>query len=262
MRSRRNLRRKAISVMFMTFIAISILTTVFLTMYLYLLRASTMASEAERLYAEAAQERLEVVLDESKGLLNVTNTGGIGITIKYMVEVDKNSGKAIFTDWGVSLSPGESVSKSYSQPEGVETLILTERGNLFKANLPPAPQPVTFPVTLELDPVSIEIGRGQKKQVTLRVKAGQNYPGGRIYLAADSSDCLMDFFLGSYRFIDDVSLDPNYVNVNPGETKEVSVTISAKSLFLESGSVCHIWFMAMNSSGGVWVEAGLKVTTE
>jgi len=70
--------------MFMTFIAISILTTVFLTMYLYMLRASTMASEAERLYAEAAQEQLEVILDEDDQKVNVTNTGGIGIIIKYL----------------------------------------------------------------------------------------------------------------------------------------------------------------------------------
>ncbi|MCD6342017.1 MAG: hypothetical protein J7L83_04105, partial [Thaumarchaeota archaeon] len=55
MRGRSNLRRKAISVMFMIFIAISILSAVFITMYLYLLRASTMDTEAERLYAEAAQ---------------------------------------------------------------------------------------------------------------------------------------------------------------------------------------------------------------
>ncbi|MCD6535459.1 MAG: hypothetical protein J7K49_00310, partial [Thaumarchaeota archaeon] len=135
----RSTSRKAISVMFMTFIAISILSAVFITMYLYLLRASTMATEAQRLYAEAAQERLEAIYNPAEENLTIRNTGGISVVLKYLVERDESAGQAKIMDFAEKLSntvlsPNETAWIIYSKSNAEnELLIVTERGNVFRA---------------------------------------------------------------------------------------------------------------------------------
>ena len=71
-------RSRAISVMFMTFIAVCILSAAFITMYLYLTQHGLSATEAQRIYAEAAQERLQALLDRRAGEIIVNNTGASG----------------------------------------------------------------------------------------------------------------------------------------------------------------------------------------
>ena len=242
-----------------------------------------MASEAERIYAEAAQERLEVILDESKNQLNITNKGGIGVFIKWIVGIDSLNKDVKFEDPDCEdiagnpdliVSPNEEVycdiPSSISSGD-YDIYILTERGSLFRAE---APQLITLPITLELDPASIEIGRGDVISVMLWVKASQNYPGGTVYLVADASDCTADvplvFPLGAtaaYKFIKSVSLQGS-IDLDPGKSERVLVTVSAKSPYAwlwnnyVKDSQCHIWFMAMNATGGVWAEAGLEVTAK
>jgi len=93
----RRLGRSGISVMFMTFIAVCILTTIFLTYYLHLTRLHADASEAERMYAEASQERVEAYYDPVKQVVSATNRGGMGVEILYIVEVDREAGVTTLT---------------------------------------------------------------------------------------------------------------------------------------------------------------------
>lgn len=194
---RRKMRgRKAISVMFMTFIAISILTAVFLTMYLYLLRAQTLATNAERLYAEAAQERLEVYLDrladEGNGEIIVENVGGIGVTVKYVVELDWSGKTAKMCEIGETVPVNSSLVIKLSQcpdtisPSG-DLYILTERGNMFKA----IRGGVSF--ELEVSPAAATIGSGEEVPVSIKLKAVilETPSNGTILLVADTSGCKM-----------------------------------------------------------------------
>jgi len=82
--SRRSFDRKAISVIDLHS-GLDAGVRFFLVMYKYPIRDSTMASEAERLYAEAAQERLDAILDRRGRSILVNNTGGIGVEIRYLV---------------------------------------------------------------------------------------------------------------------------------------------------------------------------------
>lgn len=194
---KRNMRgRKAISVMFMTFIAISILTAVFLTMYLYLLRAQTLATDAERLYAEAAQEKLEVYLDkladDGNGEVLVENVGGIGVVVKYVVELDWGGKTAKMCEIGEAVPVDSSLVIKLSQcsdtisPDG-DLYILTERGNMFKA----IRGGMSF--ELEVSPVAATIESGGELLVSLKLKAVilETPSNGTILVVADTSGCRM-----------------------------------------------------------------------
>ena len=188
--------RKAISVMFMTFIAISILTAVFLTMYLYLLRAQTLATDAERLYAEAAQEKLEVYLDrladDGNGEILVENVGGIGVAVKYVVELDWSGKTAKMCEIGETIPVNSSLVIKLSQcpdtisPNG-DLYILTERGNMFKAVRG------GFKFELEVEPASTAITSGGYAPITLKLKAIllETPQEGLILIVADPSSCVM-----------------------------------------------------------------------
>ena len=178
--------------MFMTFIAISILTAVFITMYLYLIRTHTMASEAERIYAEAAQEELKVILDRGAREILVNNTGGVGVMIKYLVGLDRsgatasihNFTKSIPVPAGGSVVLADGVNASF--PPG-ELYVMTERGNLFKA------VPGGYHFGVEVYPANITLGNGSSAVVTLRLKAEllETPENGLILIVGDPSACIM-----------------------------------------------------------------------
>ena len=178
--------------MFMTFIAISILTAVFITMYLYLIRTHTMASEAERIYAEAAQEELKVILDRRARDILVNNTGGVGVMIKYLVGLDRSGATAsiwepsepIPVPAGGSVVLADGVNASF--PAG-ELYVMTERGNLFKA------VPGGYHFGIEVYPANITLGNGSSAVVTLRLKAAllETPESGLILIVGDPSACMM-----------------------------------------------------------------------
>jgi len=178
--------------MFMTFIAISILTAVFITMYLYLIRTHTMASEAERIYAEAAQEELKVILDRRARDILVNNTGGVGVMIKYLVGLDRSGATAsiwepsepIPVPAGGSVVLADGVNASF--PAG-ELYVMTERGNLFKA------VPGGYHFGIEVYPANITLGNGSSAVVTLRLKAAllETPESGLILIVGDPSACTM-----------------------------------------------------------------------
>ena len=178
--------------MFMTFIAISILTAVFITMYLYLIRTHTMASEAERIYAEAAQERLEPILDPRGRDILVNNTGGVGVVIKYLVGLDYSGRTAEISDLPepIAIPAGGSVrlvdGVNCTFPNG-KLYLLTERGNMFEA----IPGWISF--QLGVDPESIELGNGSTATITLILKAVllRTPENGTVLIVAQPDACQM-----------------------------------------------------------------------
>jgi len=185
--------RKAISVMFMTFIAVSILAATFITMYLYLTQYNLTATEAQRIYAEAAQERIDTFYyppaNEASALgLNqrlVIYNRGIGTIIKYIFafrvqETSLNSGE-------ISLGSGENTSITLNTliPDDEEVRIVTERGSIFIA------QVGYFNVTL--DPEELQLYPGQTGISVLRVMS-RNYES-RLNVEVTESD------VGDYELI-------------------------------------------------------------
>ena len=174
--------------MFMTFIAISILSAVFITMYLYLLRAQTLATEAQRLYAEAAQERLEVIYNPAEENLTIRNTGGISVALKYLVERDEDSGQAKITNFtdllsDTVLSPNETTWTIYSKTNTEnELLVVTERGNVFRAEEAAQTGPGIGQFVMKLEPAHVTIPRGSEGQVTLMLVSDSAYSGGPVQI--------------------------------------------------------------------------------
>ncbi|MEM1655814.1 MAG: hypothetical protein QXY27_05805 [Nitrososphaerota archaeon] len=185
--------RAGISVMFMTFIAVSILSLIFISYYLYLTQYNLSASEAQRIYAEAAQENLEVILDRRSGEVLVNNTGGIGVVIKYLVGLDSSGGVADIREppSPIPVPVGASIALKDGQggisfPRG-ELYVMTERGNMFRA------VPGGYKFEIEAEPSSISLGRGGSAVVTLKLKAIllETPEQGVILVVADPSGCRM-----------------------------------------------------------------------
>jgi len=181
--------RKAISVMFMTFIAISILAATFITMYLYLTQHNLTATEAQRIYAEAAQERLEVILDRRAGDILINNTGGIGVTLKYLIGLDSSAKTADIRELStpVTIPAGSSITLHVTEFPSGELYVMSERGNLFKAI------PGGFSFELEASPADITLDRGGSTAITLKLKAVllRTPESGIILLIAKQEGCLM-----------------------------------------------------------------------
>jgi hypothetical protein len=182
-------RRKAISVMFMTFIAVSILAATFITMYLYLTQHNLTATEAQRIYAEAAQERLEVILDRRAGDILINNTGGIGVTLKYLVGLDSSAKTADIRELStpVIIPAGSGIILHVTEFPSGELYVMSERGNLFKAI------PGGFSFELEASPANITLTRGGSATITLKLKAAllRTPESGIILLVARPEGCLM-----------------------------------------------------------------------
>jgi hypothetical protein len=182
-------RRKAISVMFMTFIAVSILAATFITMYLYLTQHNLTATEAQRIYAEAAQERLEVILDRRAGDILINNTGGIGVTLKYLVGLDSSAKTADIRELStpVIIPAGSGITLHVTEFPSGELYVMSERGNLFKAI------PGGFSFELEASPANITLTRGGSATITLKLKAAllRTPESGIILLVARPEGCLM-----------------------------------------------------------------------
>jgi len=185
----RRTQRKAISVMFMTFIAVSILAATFITMYLYLTQHNLTATEAQRIYAEAAQERLEVILDRRAGDILINNTGGIGVTLKYLIGLNSSAKTAYIRELStpVIIPAGSSITLHLTDFPSGELYVMSERGNLFKAI------PGGFSFELEASPADITLERGGSAAITLKLKAVllRTPESGVILLIAKSEDCLM-----------------------------------------------------------------------
>jgi len=181
--------RKAISVMFMTFIAVSILAATFITMYLYLTQHNLTAIEAQRIYAEAAQERLEVILDRRAGDILINNTSGIGVTLKYLVGLDPSAKMADIRELStpVTIPAGSSITLHVIEFPSGELYVMSERGNLFKAI------PGGFSFELEASPADITLERGGSAAITLKLKAVllRTPESGVILLIAKPEGCLM-----------------------------------------------------------------------
>jgi hypothetical protein len=182
-------RRKAISVMFMTFIAVSILAATFITMYLYLTQHNLTATEAQRIYAEAAQERLEVILDRRAGDILINDTGGIGVTLKYLVGLDSSAKTADIRELStpVIIPAGSGITLHVTEFPSGELYVMSERGNLFKAI------PGGFSFELEANPANVVLGKGGSAEVTLKLKAAllKTPESGMILLVARPEGCLM-----------------------------------------------------------------------
>jgi len=182
--------------MFMTFIAISILTAVFLTMYLYLIRSQTSAADVERLYSEASNEDLKVYIDRladgGNGEIIIENVGGIGVTVKYVVELDWSGKTAKMCEIGETIPVNSSLVIKLSQcpdtisPDG-DLYVLTERGNMFKA----IRGGVSF--ELEISPVAATIESGGELPVSIKLRAVilETPSDGTILVVADTSGCRM-----------------------------------------------------------------------
>ena len=185
----RRTQRRAISVMFMTFIAVSILAATFITMYLYLTQHNLTATEAQRIYAEAAQERLEVILDRRAGDILINNTGGIGVTLKYLVGLNSLAKTADIRELStpVTIPAGSSITLHVTKFPSGELYVMSERGNLFKAI------PGGFSFKLEASPADITLEKGVSAAITLKLKAVllRTPESGVILLIAKPEDCLM-----------------------------------------------------------------------
>jgi len=209
--------------MFMTFIAISILSAVFITMYLYLLRASTMATEAQRLYAEAAQERLEVIYNPAEENLTIRNTGGISVVLKYLVERDESAGQAKIIDFAeklsnTALSPNETAWTIYSKSNAEnELLIVTERGNVFRAEEAAQTGPGIGQFVMKLNPTHITISRGSTGQTTLTLISDQAYEGDPVQI--NIRNCPKNW---------DCSISQNPVELDPGSQNITIITIQVQ----------------------------------
>ena len=135
--------RAGISVMFMTFIAVSILSLIFISYYLYLTQHNFSASEAQRIYAEAAQESIDAFVyppaseASSQGISQtlVIHNRGIGAVIKYLFYRDGSGLHGPLNGGDVVLRSGEVVRLQLGElmPDGAEMLIVTERGSIFAA---------------------------------------------------------------------------------------------------------------------------------
>jgi len=277
--------------MFMTFIAISILTAVFITMYLYLIRTHTMASEAERIYAEAAQERIKAVVDELHGKLKITNVGGVGVIIKYLFLLRENDA-LVEGPIDLPLSPGEEASIDLPAgwtplQEGHSILVLTERGSRFIAELPSA---AALGLLIKFETSELSISRGGVASTDLVVEASEDYPEWQINLVVGFSNCTMEndltgydcfcywwfgllrciclpggaSFTYQYSFIEKVTLSEYSFTVTPGMNKKITLTIYASDVKPWVSDVsCHIWVKALNATTGTTLaSAGLKVTTQ
>jgi len=167
--------RAGISVMFMTFIAISILSAIFLTYYLYLTQQNLSATEAQRIYAEAAQERIEVILDRRAREILVNNTGGIGVTIKYLVGLDRSGATA-------------------SLRELQDPIVVPAGGHVVLTNVSTTfPELYVFRFEIEAYPSNITLGNASSTVVTLKLKATllETPEKGVILIVADPSRCRM-----------------------------------------------------------------------
>jgi len=188
------MQRKAISVMFMTFIAVSILAATFVTMYLYLAQQGLSATEAQRIYAEAAQERLQVILDRRAREILMNNTGGIGVVVKYLVCLKSANKMASIYNLGQTPIPAGGgfqlpIPGNFSCNYPSEGLyVMTERGNLFMA------VPGGFSFELEASPANITLARGGSAAVILKLKAIllETPTSGLILLVAKPEGCLMN----------------------------------------------------------------------
>ena len=251
--------------MFMTFIAISILSAVFITMYLYLLRASTMATEAQRLYAEAAQERLEVIYNPAEENLTIRNTGGISVVLKYLVERDESAGQAKIMDFAEKLSntvlsPNETTWIIYSKSNAEnELLIVTERGNVFRAQEAAQTGPGIGQFVMKLSQYEITISPGDSQQITLTLIADPAYEGDPVQISVWS---LQELFLWTFWSPGCPSgwtceISPNPVNLSPETPSTAVITISVPSW--ESEDDYYLRFEGVGS-GGETEYVTLKVT--
>ena len=166
--------RAGISVMFMTFIAVSILSTIFLTYYLYLTQQNLSASEAQRIYAEAAQERLEAFFyppaKEASDLgisqrLRINNRG-IGTIIRYifapMVQEEPLNSEDIILRSGANIT----LQLDQTIPDEENIRIVTDRGSVFIAQL--------GYFNISFDPARLVLYPGQQGVSVLRI-ASKNY---------------------------------------------------------------------------------------
>jgi hypothetical protein len=186
--------RRAISVMFMTFIAVSILSAAFITMYLYLTQHGLSATEAQRIYAEAAQERLQALLDRRAGEIIVNNTGGIGVALKYLVCLKRANNTALIQELqplvivpsggGAVIAIPSNFTCSYPS-EGL--YVMSERGNMFRA------LPGGFSFEIEASPANVTLSRGGSAKITLKLRAIllETPENGVILIVADPSACRM-----------------------------------------------------------------------
>jgi len=186
--------RRAISVMFMTFIAVCILSAAFITMYLYLTQHGLSATEAQRIYAEAAQERLQALLDRRAGEIIVNNTGGIGIALKYLVCLKRASNTALIQELqplvivpsggGAVIAIPSNFTCSYPSEE---LYVMSERGNMFRA------LPGGFSFEIEASPANVTLSRGGSAEITLKLRAMllETPENGVILIVADPSACRM-----------------------------------------------------------------------
>jgi hypothetical protein len=180
--------------MFMTFIAVSILSAAFITMYLYLTQHGLSATEAQRIYAEAAQERLQALLDRRAGEIIVNNTGGIGVALKYLVCLKKASNTAVIQELrplvivpsggGAVIPIPSNFTCSYPSEE---LYVMSERGNMFRA------LPGGFSFEIEASPANVTLSRGGSAEITLKLRAIllETPENGVILIVADPSACRM-----------------------------------------------------------------------
>ena len=178
--------KSGISVMFMTFIAVSILSLIFISYYLYLTQHNLSASEAQRIYAEAAQESIDAFFyppaseASSQGISQVLvmRNRGIGAVIKYLFYRDGSGLHGPLNGGDVVLRSGEVVRLQPSEliPDGAEMLIVTERGSVFAA------QEGYFDISL--NPASIRLPPGEEAATTL-IASSSNYEG-RLRIIPDA----------------------------------------------------------------------------
>ncbi|RLI01984.1 hypothetical protein DRO30_03340 [Candidatus Bathyarchaeota archaeon] len=201
----------------MTFIAISILSAVFITMYLYLLRTQTLATEAQRLYAEAAQEKLEVSYNPTEENLTIRNTGGISVVLKYLVERDESAGQAKIIDFAEKLSdtilsPNETAWTIYSKSNAEnELLIVTERGNVFRAEEAAQIGPGIGQFVMRLNPSTLTVDPGYSGTITLELAADSAYGGDPVSVSCNSTWV--------------VDITPNPIPLSPGSTSTADVSL-------------------------------------
>ena len=220
--SRGRLGRRGISVMFMAFIAICILTAVFLVYYANLVRASALAAGAQRMYAEAAQERLEAYYDGLRQEIVVTNRGGVGVTLAYLVESDHSGGCR--TDpprgLGIALPSNGTVAIPYSRmcPNGLMKLV-TERGSVILVGYPAPGGAAAGPISISLPYglISMPPLDGLSATIPATVSAGEGY-SGRAFLGVERQP---DPF--------SASLSRDEVSLQPGGSAQVDLVIASSS---------------------------------
>ena len=243
--------RKGISVMFMAFIAICILTTVFIVYYLHLVRASALAAGAQRMYAEAAQERLEAYYDGLRQEIVVTNRGGVGVALAYLVESDRSSGCRTDPprELGIPLPSNETVTIPYSRacPNGLLKLV-TERGSVILVGSPSPEGAVTGPVSISLPYglISMPPLDGLSATIPLTVSASEGYSGRA--------------FLGIERRPDpfSASLSQDEVSLQPGGSAQVDLTITSSSEAAAGGRLDALIYAIAEALGYV-ARAGLAI---